>query len=100
MFESVTTIFVLQFGLGGEDGECIVIETTAARPLSSSPIPPKNAGGEDFGYFTPQAVKNPPSIDRTVESARWSGCVAGSGEVARPILRFDCRKAGIARSPA
>jgi hypothetical protein len=39
-----------------------------------------NAGGEDFGYFAPRAVKNPPSIDRTVESVRRDGCVAGSGK--------------------
>jgi hypothetical protein len=39
-----------------------------------------NAGGEDFGYFAPRAVKNPPSIDRTVESVRRDGCVAGCGE--------------------
>jgi len=39
-----------------------------------------NAGGEGFAYFAPRAVKNPPSIDRTVESVRRDGCVAGDGE--------------------
>ncbi len=50
-----------------------------------------NAGGEDFGYFAPSAVKHPPSIDRTVESVRRDGCVAGSGEALWPNLRFGCR---------
>src|ERR1700689_696322 len=60
--ESVATKFVLHFGFA------------AARGAT-------NAGGEDFGYFfCTEAVKHPPSIDRTVESVRQDGCVAGCGE--------------------
>jgi hypothetical protein len=71
--ESAATKFVLRFGFAAWRGAT-------------------NAGGEDLGYFAPHdAVKNPPSIDRTVESVGCDGCVAGSGEAqkAEPAFRLS-----------